>query len=104
MSFDFEKVFKDAVKAMKLSFVEDLPDIEDYWKTILDNEKESLKFITEQYLKGKWDKAKYNNELDREKEVVEITLLTLQIMTKAAAQKAVNAGFEVLRKAVEAML
>ncbi len=104
MSFDIEAVLKDMVTAMKKEIVDDLGDIEEYGKEILENEKESLELIGQERLAGRWSEEKFDDELEREKKVMEAELLTIQIMTKAAAQKAINAAIEVFVNAVKAAL
>ena len=86
------------------TFLHDLGDIEEYGKEILENEKESLELIGQERLAGRWSEEKFDDELEREKKVMEAELLTIQIMTKAAAQKAINAAIEVFVNAVKAAL
>lgn len=104
MSFDIELVLKDMAAAMKNEIVDDLGDIEEYGKTILENEKESLELIGQERLAGRWNEEKFNEEIEREKKVMETELLTIQIMTKAAAQKAINAAIAVFVNAVKGAL
>jgi hypothetical protein len=104
MSFDIEVVLKDMATAMKKEIVDDLGDIEEYGKEILENEKESLELIGQERLAGRWSEEKFNQEIEREKKVMETELLAIQIMTKAAAQKAINAGIGVFVSAVKAAL
>jgi hypothetical protein len=70
----------------------------------MDSEKESLKELGEAKLRGDIDQAVFDREIEREKKVVEAELLTIKIMTKALAQKAVNAAIEVFVKAVKAAI
>jgi tRNA A-37 threonylcarbamoyl transferase component Bud32 len=104
MSFDIRAVVKDMGAAMKETLEEDLGELEDFGKEILENEKESLEAIGKERVAGRWSKEKFDKELEREKKVIEVGLLTIQIMTKAAAQRAVNAAIEVFVKAVKAAL
>ncbi len=71
---------------MKKEISEDLGDIKDYGKEILENEKESLELIGQERLAGRWSEEKFNEEIERENKVMETELLAIQIMTKAAAQ------------------
>jgi len=77
-------------------------DIKGAVKEILDAEKESLRELGEARLKNEIDDTVFNRELEREKKVVEAELLTIQIMTKALAQKAVNEALDIFVKAVKA--
>ena len=67
-------------------------------------EAKSLELIGQERLAGRWSEEKFDDELEREKKVMEAELLTIQIMTKAAAQKAINAAIEVFVNAVKAAL
>ena len=104
MSFDIEAVLKDMVSAVKDSADEHADEIKEYAKTILDNEKTSLKELGKARIDGTITEEVFDREVDREKTVVETELLTIQIMTKAMAQKAVNAAIDVFVKAVKAAL
>ena len=52
-------------------------------------------------LSGEISEDEFNEEVEREKKVIEAGLLTLEIMTKAMAQKAVNFAINVFVKAVK---
>jgi len=104
MSFDIGAVLKDMGAAAKKTLEKDLGDIGDFWKEILEDEKESLELIGQERVAGRWNEEKFNKELAREKKVIEAELLTIEIMTKAAAQRAVNAVIDVFVKAVKATL
>ena len=103
MNFDFDAVFNDMVIAMNNAVKDDVGDIKEYAKTVLKNEKDSLKELAEARKEGEISDAEFDRELKREKKVVEAELLTVQIITKAAAQKAVNAAIDVFVNAVNAM-
>jgi hypothetical protein len=104
MSFNIETVLKDMGVAAKKTLEKDLGEIEDFSKEILEEEEESLELIAKERVAGRWSEEKFNRELGREKKVIEAELLTIEIMTKAAAQRAVNAAIEVFVKAVKAAL
>ncbi len=104
MSFDVNAVLKDMGAAMKETLQKDLGDIEDFGQDILDEEKESLELMGKERVAGRWSKEKFDKELAREKKVIQVELLTIEIMTKAAAQRAVNAAIDVFVKAVKAAL
>jgi tRNA A-37 threonylcarbamoyl transferase component Bud32 len=104
MSFDIEAVVKKMGAAAKKTLEKDFGDIENFGAQVLENEKESLELIGKERVAGRWSEEKFNKELDREKKVMEAELLTVEIMTKAAAQRAVNAAIDVFVKAVKAAL
>lgn len=101
MSFDINSVVADMTAAVTNIAKEEGGDVSDSAKRILDAEKESLKELSEARLKGEIDDTIFERELEREKKVVEAELLTITIMTKAMAQKAVNAALDIFVKAVK---
>ena len=104
MSFDIDQVLKDMASAITGSVEESSGDIKDFAKTILESEKESLKELADARRNGEIDDVVFKREIKREKKVVEAELLTVEIMTKAMAQKAVSAAMDVFIKAVKAVL
>jgi len=101
MSFDIEQVLQNMAGAISSTVNSGDANIKAFAKTILDNEKQSLKELGEARLLMQITDVVFNQEIDREKQVVEAQLLTLQIMTKALAQQAVNAAIDVFTKAIE---
>lgn len=104
MVFDIGKVLNDMVEAIRNAVKEDVGDIKQYANQILENEKDSLEKLGLARLSGEIDDEVFEREIKREKKVVEAELLTIQIMTKVLAQKAVNAAIDVFVKAVRAAL
>ncbi len=104
MGFDIDKVINDMTEAIRNVVKKDGGDIKQYANQILENEKDSLEEIGLVRLSGKISDEVFEREIEREKKVVEAELLTIQIMTKALAQKAVNAAIDVFVKAVRAAL
>ena len=104
MSFDIDAVLKNMSAAAQKSLEKDLPEIEDFGQEILEEEKESLEMMAKERIAGRWNQAKFDKELEREQKVIQVEMLTIDIMTKAAAQRAVNAAIDVFTKAVKAAL
>ena len=104
MGFNINQVMEDMANAMANTVKDGIGDIGDSAKNILDSEKEALKELGEARLRGEIDDAAFEREIEREKKVVEAELLTVQIMTKAMAQKAVNAAIDIFVGAVKAAL
>lgn len=75
-----------------------------YIQRVFENEKETLKGLCDARLSREIDDAEFNQELDREKFVLEGELLTARIMTRAGTQKAVNAAMDVLRNSIRSVL
>ncbi len=101
MKFDIGEVLKDMAVAAKNATKEDVNDMEKYAGQILEEEKDSLQELATARMLNEIDDAVFDREVEREKKVVETQLLTIQIMTKALAQKAVNAALDVFAKAVK---
>jgi hypothetical protein len=104
MSFDINTVLGDMVDSVKGIVADDAGKIGGYAKTIMENEKESLEELAKARLFGEISEDELKEEIEREKMVVEAELLTLEIMTKATAQRAVNAAMEIFVKAIKVAL
>ena len=104
MSFNIEQVLQNMAAAISDTVKESGSDIKELSEEIINNEKESLKELVEARLRNEIDETVFNREIEREKKVVEAELLTIEIMTKALAQKAVNAAIDVFVKAVKAAI
>jgi hypothetical protein len=101
MSFDINKVINDMAQAIRDEVKVNIGDIKEYANKILENEKQSLEELGQARVSGEIDDETFEKELEREKKVVEAELLTIKIMTKALAQKAVNAAIDIFAKAVK---
>lgn len=100
MSFDINKILNNMKNAAINAIRDELEDVPVYVKQIFENEKEALQALAEARLAGEISDKEFQNELKREKKVLEAEMLTIGIITKAAAQKAVNAAINVLVDAV----
>ena len=104
MSIDFNQVLKDMTNAVTDTVKEGAGDIKSSVQDILEAEKNSLKELGEARLKNEIDDTVFKREIEREKKVVMVELLTIEIMTKAMAQKAINAALDIFVKAVKAAI
>jgi hypothetical protein len=104
MSIDFNQVLKDMTNAVTDTVKEGAGDIKSSVQDILEAEKNSLKELGEARLKNEIDDTVFKREIEREKKVVMVELLTIEIMTKAMAQKAINAALDVFVNAVKAAI
>jgi hypothetical protein len=104
MSFNIDQVLKDMVDAITGTVKDGVDELKVAAKEILDAEKESLKELGEARIRREIDDIVFNREIEREKKVVEAELLTIEIMTKALAQKAVNAAIDVFVGALKAAI
>ena len=98
---DFEKLFNDILEAMKGEIKEDWPKAKGYLKQIIENNKGSLIEITKYYLNGELTLEEYQTELEAEMKTVQTEMLALNVMKNKAIQDAVNAGIDIVMKAVK---
>lgn len=101
---DIEAILKQMATSANEAVKDDIGEIGDYAKQILDNEKGSLEELARARFSGDIDDEIFEHELEREKQVVKVEMLTVQIMTEVAAQKAVNAAMNTFRDAVKALI
>jgi hypothetical protein len=101
MGFDINSILGDMAGAIKNVVKQDAGDIKQYANQTLEKEKDSLEKLGLARLAGEIDDEIFTREIEREKKVVEVDLLTIQIMTKVLAQKAANAAIDVFAKAVK---
>lgn len=104
MKWDMDAVLEEMAEAVNKAVEDDLGDISEYGTRILENEKESLQSLAQARLSGQIDDQVFLKEIEREKKVVRAELLTIEIMSKACAQKALNAAFRVFQDAVQTAL
>ncbi len=100
MSFNFNSVLANMKTAAVDAVKDDLEEIPVYLRQIFEKEKEALKRLAEARITGEISESVFNHEMGREKDVLEVEMLTISIMTKAIAQKAINAALNVLTEAV----
>ncbi|MDO8549706.1 MAG: hypothetical protein Q7S39_06100 [Ignavibacteria bacterium] len=104
MSFDINTIINNMKNAAVDAIKDDVESIPDYLKQIFENEKEALKALAEARLAGEISDKEFQNEIKREKEVLEAEILTISIMTKAIAQKAINAAMKALVDAIKIVI
>jgi hypothetical protein len=104
MSFDIEAVLGDMLDAVKGSVDADWDDVKGYAKQVFENQKEALKVLAEQRLRGELSDEELESELEDEKDTLEAELKAIQVMTKAMAQRAANAAVDVFFNAIRAAL
>jgi len=101
MSFDIDRVLGDMAGTIAGTVKGGSNDIKGAVLEILNAERETLKDLADALLRNEIDDAIFQREIEREKKVIEAELLTVQIMTKALVQRAVNAAIEVLVNSVK---
>lgn len=104
MSLNIEQILGDMAGSMAQTAKDGAGDIGNFARQILNNQKESLQELGEARVNGEIDDETFAYELEREKKVTEAELLTIEIMTLATAQKAVNAAIKIFEKSVKALM
>lgn len=100
MSIDLEAVIGQMTAAAGNELSEGKAEIQAELKKILQNEKDSLEILKEGITNGDIPLDEFKEEVDREKLVVQAELLTVKIMAKATAEKAINSAFQVFKDVV----
>ena len=97
----FEQIFKNLFDAMKTEFKDDMPKVEGYLLHILNNNKAALAKITNYYMNGEYTDEEYEKVLRRNMLKIQDQMLAIKVMKKKAIQDAVNAGIDVVMKAIK---
>lgn len=90
--------------AMKETLVDAYPKIEGYAKQVFQNEKEYIKELANQFAQGLINEEELKSELEDEKDTFEAELLALNVLNKAAIQKAAHAATDVLTQSIKALI
>jgi len=98
---DFDSIFNDLFSAMKNEFKEDAPKIKDQLQYILENNKAMIEKITNKLVSGKITPEQYKKLLKRNMRKIEDQMSTVNVMKKKAIQDAINAGIDVMMKAIK---
>ena len=99
----------NALAAEMLSVVKDT--VKDNWKHVkgtatgyINNKKDRLELLASLRLNNEIEEEFFLKRLNYEKKILESELLSLKILTKAIAQKAANAAFDVFNKFIESLI
>lgn len=101
---DIDAILKKMVAAANDAVEGDVGEITDYAKQIVEQQKQSLEELAKARISGEIDDDIFEQEVEREKQVVKAQLLAVQIMTEAATQKAVNAAIDTFKNAVKTII
>ena len=104
MSFDLSSVFKDMAQSAAGVLKDESGAVSQDVLKVLQNNKDSIAELVEARTNGDLDQEEFENELAREKLVMEAELITLEIMAKSAVQKAMNAAIDTLKSALVAAI
>ena len=100
MSLDIGNVFKEMASSAGETLQEEGAGLGNDFLDVLDNNKDTLSELIDARVNGDIDEEEFATEMEREKLVLEAEMLTLEIASKAAIQKAMNAAMDTLSGAI----
>ncbi|MFT7412753.1 MAG: hypothetical protein ACI9J4_001115 [Paraglaciecola sp.] len=104
MSIDIANTFSDMAKTAGQSLEQDGASISSGFSEALKKNQASIAELVQARVDGEINDEDFATELAREKLIVEAEMISLEIASKAAVQKAVNAAIDVLTQAVSAAI
>ena len=104
MSIDIGALFGNMAKSAGDALGEGGEAVGKEMQAILEGNKQAISELLEAKVKGEITDEIFEQELAREKSVLEAQLIGLEIQAKAAIQKAVNAAMDTLKQTVSAAL
>jgi thymidylate synthase ThyX len=96
MDIDFDALIDGLTNVIHGSLESDLPQIREYAKKIVEEEKETLQLLANLRQNGDISDEEFMSELEDQKGIVQNQLLAIGAMSTAAAQKATNAAIKFL--------
>lgn len=104
MNINVDALISDMIGSAKNAAQNEGKNVLGYIQNVFESERETLKALCDARLAGQIDDAVFNQELVREKSVLEGELLTARIMSKAGIQKVLNAAMNVLQESIRSLL
>lgn len=104
MNIDIKNLFQDMASKASNNLQQDGDKISGNLLKVLENNKDSIAELVKARADGDINQEDFDSELAREKSILEVEMLGLEIASKAAIQKAVNAAINTLTSAVSAAL
>lgn len=104
MAIDWEAIFRSALGAATDAVKSNAPQVEDFLREIAKGHEAALKEIGEAFAMGDIDEATFESELGDEAKTLQAELRTVAVLTKAIAQRAVNAFRDALFAGVKAAI
>lgn len=104
MKFDIDQTINDMLAAIKGVVSDNWEDVKTVATEFLKRRKDRLKMIAEMRISGELSQEKFESRLNDEKLIVEAELNAVAVISKAIAQKAVNAAMDVLTKTVKGVI
>ena len=101
MSIDIGNLFKEMATTAGATLQEEGKNVSAEVLSVLDKNKESIAELVEARSNGDINEEEFNIELQREKQILEAEMISLEIISKSAVQKAINAAMSTLTSAVK---
>jgi hypothetical protein len=101
MNFDIKAVLADMTSAMKGTVGDNWEEVKSVADQFLERSKERLELLAQLRITGDLTQEKFESRLLDEKLIAEAELNALQVISKAAAQKAAVAAMDVVSNAVQ---
>ncbi len=107
MSIDIDAILKTAVGAAAGAVKKSAPQVEDFLREIAKKHLDALQTLANALKDGDIDKQTFDDEIDDEAQTLQAELLAAAVITKAIAQRAINAFRDALidgvTKAIQAL-
>jgi len=100
MSFDLQRTLEEMVKAARKAAGRDSGKVTQAVREVLEDQRQALEAIARARLANTIDDDEMRQQLDDERLAFQAGLSMAKAMGKAAVQKAANAAFEALAKAI----
>lgn len=101
MNLDIGNLFKEMAATAGETLQGEAGDLSAEVLSVLDKNRESLAELVEARTNGDINEEEFNIELQREKAILEAEMISLEIISKSAVQKAMNAAMDTLMSAVK---
>ena len=104
MSIDIGAILDGAVGAAANAVRETAPQVEDFLREIGRGHEAAIKAVAEAFASGDIDEDTFKSEMDDEAKTLEAELQAVAVLTKAIAQRAINAFQRALVDGVKAAI
>lgn len=91
MGIDIGAILETAVGAAANAVKQTAPQVEDFLREIGRGHEDAIRALAEAFASGDIDEDTFKSEMDDEAKVLEAELLAVAVLTKAIAQRAINA-------------
>lgn len=101
MNLNIGDLFKEMAMSAGKTLEGESENLDDEVLAVLDRNKESITELVEARTNGDINEEDFNIELQREKAILEAQMISLEIVSRSAVQKAMNAAMDTLTNAVK---